>query len=219
MLADLRVHIAFHAKSWRDSFTEMSFDNTTKVYPTYSKPSTRWRQSMKDLKATGEMQGRLAEVMFISCCKGCLIIKTGLWLCFTWWWVMKSVWRDGSGSWLYSLSSLPLDKEGMQFESDVHPLLSSVLQKYHMVFATWGKWGRSLLYYSCFGKNEEVGCIRGLIWPVVIYYGQKVKISRVHYTEIFCDCFTVWVSFTNVVGGKVSLQQDARMNLCFCNAW
>lgn len=61
------------------TFSEMSFENTTKVYLRYSKPSQgEGTQSMKALKATSEMQGRLVEVMFISWCKGCLRTSAGL---------------------------------------------------------------------------------------------------------------------------------------------
>jgi len=212
LLADLQAHMAFHRKSWQEVFRKFWLSQRCLlgipqkfIQHTANTLQGEGTQPMKALKATGEMQGRLSEMMFVSWCKGSFRMRVGLWLltwCWVWWRMCEKI-SWGWMTWLFSLSSLPLEKQGMWFKSEVYFLLSSMLQKCCMVFATSGKWGRSPLHYSHLGKThllQKADCITWLLWLVVTYYGQKGIISRVQYAEIFCDSFTV--SLSKCGGGR-----------------
>lgn len=104
-------------------FSELSFKSTTKVYSIYSKPSARWGKSMKALKATGDIQVKLAEMMFISWWK--VVLKWGLayeqpQLVFGVWW---SLCEERSNS--TCLSFLPLKKK--VWNSRIVPVLGCLL--------------------------------------------------------------------------------------------
>lgn len=128
--ADLQAPNGFHRsphKSYSETltFSELSFKSTTKVYSIFSKPSARWGKSMKALKVTGDIQVKLAEMMFISWWKGCLKMRVGLWTTSTGFWsLMKSLWRE---EWLDLSHSafLPLKKK--IWNSRILPVLGCLL--------------------------------------------------------------------------------------------
>lgn len=81
--ADLQVHKAFHRKSseevFRDTdFLRAAFQEYHKNLPNVQQALYRVKAIMKALKATGEIQGKLTDMMCISWCKGCMKMRAGL---------------------------------------------------------------------------------------------------------------------------------------------
>lgn len=137
------------------TLSELSFKSTTKVYSIYSKPSARWGKSMKALKATGEIQGKLAEMMFLSGWKGCWKMRAGLWTASTGFWVWWSLCEE-KGDLTCPTQLFTTEKEGLKFKNSDCFLMSSELRKPCMVFTASRKWRWSMLNIAVLEKNGSL---------------------------------------------------------------